>query len=179
MNRMFIYTVHRPSEVLAKVQKGPDSRFYGTVFEYIRQELEHRPVWPVPPQRPEMKIMQAKVEDFVKRLACNQEDRFVEGIIQGTLLKRWNPMRTIMFCNKPQNERWRHGLQSMMMVLRNDDENVKIDYVNGFLQCQFRKSEKVQDYYWTFGEERKPKLHSVEDLGDECVAANYKKGDSH
>ena len=140
MNRMFIYTVRQPSEVLAKVQKGPDTRFYGTVFEYIRKEVESRPVWPVPPQSPEMKIMQAKVEDFVKRLACNQEDRFVEGIVQGTLLKRGNLVRSIMFCNKPQSERWRLGLQSMMMVLRNDDENEKIDYVNGYLQCQYRRS---------------------------------------
>lgn len=51
---------------------------------------------------PEMKTLQAKVHEFVKRLACKKEDRFIDGIIQGTLLKRGNPVRAVMFCNKPQ-----------------------------------------------------------------------------
>ena len=66
------------------------------------------------------------------------------------------------------------------MVLKSTDEEAeKIDFVNGYLQCQFRRSDKVQDYYWTFGDDKKPHLHSVEDLGDECIAANYRKGDVH
>jgi len=45
--------------------------------------------------------------------------------------------------------------------------------------CQFRQSIKVQDYFWTFTADGKPHLMSVEDGGMECVAQNYRKGDTH
>jgi len=44
MNRMFMYTIYQPSEVLTTVQKGPGTRFYGTIFEYIRSEIAQRPM---------------------------------------------------------------------------------------------------------------------------------------
>jgi len=179
-NRMFGYALYQPSLVLKKVDKPADPRFYSQVFSFIREEVSSRPVWPFAPESPEMKTLHAKVEAFVRSLCSNEQIQYIRGIEEGTLLSRSNPVRDIMFRNKPSSERWRHGLQTMMMVLKDAQtpEFEKLHHVNGYLMCQFRHSDKVQDYFWSFDNE-KPKLMSVEDGGQECVAQNYRKGDNH
>jgi len=179
-NRMFGYALYQPSTVLENVGKAADPRFYSQVFSYIREEVASRPVWLFAPNSPEMKTLHTKVETYIKGMCENESMKYIKGIEKGTLLTRQNPIRNSMFTNKPSSERWRNGLQQMMMALRDDQspDYEKLHYVNGYLMCQFRQSVKVQDYFWTFTADGKPPLMlKMEDRS--TLLKIIKKGDSH
>lgn len=162
-NRMFRYLNLKPSDVLSGLgDRGPDPRFYGEVFGYIREEITNDILWPPLPESDQWYLTVEKITTKLNEI--HERTLTLDEHITNYVLKHHRVTETNQLYPTETNEivNTLEDNLSKIDISRYDIEDNNPGLAQRLLKWFAKlRNDNNKDYFFDFQDYKKPKLYSA------------------